>query len=624
VRKLVAFTLMVLMVAVPAVSLARPSAPLPLPMPASPEAAVPPEVAPLLHGMPAAWQDLLRVNEAHLLGAALPQAPVAPPTMPSEGIRGVLALAGAPADAVPPGTLAAYDALPADLRDALSSMLNAYLLAAQLAHGAVPSLTRDDLARLHSAADGTTPLPAPVDYARLLAAQRVMLAAAQAMLPVLQRDLPLQVSVPATVVCPALAIDLNSGANQYTCDVVFAVDGGGDDWWMNNAGGTGAAVPLSGNFGATLPAFALDYTGNDHYLGTEQQGAATGGGFGNAGVLIDVGGNDVYDTVVQHAGALNGGSEVGAGFLFDTGGDDSYDGAVGVTPEFHNEGGGVNGGSVSGSGLIVDAQGNDRYDGYIGGSGGVNGGAHGGAGSQFDFAGDDSYDGFNNNLGGVNGGAFSGWASLVDVSGSDTYRGTQLTLGAVNGGAFVGVGLLVDCGAQGVDDDTFDAFNGLDGGVNGGAFIGSGFLLNCRGNDRYDGFNGGDGGVNGGGFLPEGLGQLWDFGGDDFFTGDLRGSGGVNGGSFFGIGDLGNRGGNDVYESRSGPSATRGVNGATFFGSGMLFDSGGLDLYRDVDTLPYQQDQTIVLKGTAGFQMDCPDGPGGIADPLHPDVCHLN
>ncbi|MCA1813059.1 MAG: hypothetical protein LC624_03790, partial [Halobacteriales archaeon] len=238
-----------------------PSLPVPSLMPN-----VPLPLAELAQGPPAQWQDLVQANEHALLGAVQLRAAVPTPILPSTGIRAILQLSGAPLDSFTPEQLAAYDALPAQDRDALGTLLAAYLDSAKLTQLAFAVPITQAQMDAATGSNPTAPLP-PINFALLLLGQREMVAATQAALPVLQRDVKVMASLPVLLACPGVDIDAGVGTTVHACDVRFSLDMGGDDIYTNNAGGVGESIQISGNNGAGTAAFALDLAGNDQYLG---------------------------------------------------------------------------------------------------------------------------------------------------------------------------------------------------------------------------------------------------------------------------------------------------------------------------------------------------------------------
>ena len=152
------------------------------------------------------------------------------------------------------------------------------------------------------------------------------------------------------------------GPNVYTEDAALILDLGGDDLYLNNAGGTRPGMPI---------ALVIDWGGNDRYLSRENfsQGAGILGG----GFLIDLGGDDTFISLDGSQGVgfwgigllyhgdgnsvfsarkfCQGTGEMGIGFLMNRNGDDRY------LCSFAGQGLGLFGGA----GVLIDEAGNDLY-----------------------------------------------------------------------------------------------------------------------------------------------------------------------------------------------------------------------------------------------------------------------
>lgn len=216
--------------------------------------------------------------------------------------------------------------------------------------------------------------------------------------------------------CPAVALDLTGTSDTYTADCALIVDVGGNDTYLNNAGGSNilGVVPPNCGLAITGAGALIDLNGQDRYISGHHCGI-NGGASGGAGFLLDVAGDDIYSA---GGGGINGGGNGGYGFLLDVAGTDSYSAGTFST----NGGGGWNG-----AGLLLDTGGNDSYgaDGW-----GSNGGAHD-----------------------------RGIGLLLDTEGTDSYTATSV---GANGGAHdatTGTGLLLDGGGQG------DTYSDLEGGT---------------------------------------------------------------------------------------------------------------------------------------------------------------
>ncbi len=171
------------------------------------------------------------------------------------------------------------------------------------------------------------------------------------------------------------------GDNVYHNDCCIIIDLGGNDRYMNRAGGAvgflsadglGTRSELKDN-SVMSRAFStlIDLAGNDGYFSDRlfSQGAALFG----AGVLIDCAGDDVYRAAHYSQGA----SIFGTGLLWDMSGTDLYD--AGFFAQ---------GASDFGNALLVDNSGNDSYRCWCYGQGFASTWA---AGTLADFEGNDVY-----------------------------------------------------------------------------------------------------------------------------------------------------------------------------------------------------------------------------------------
>jgi hypothetical protein len=227
----------------------------------------------------------------------------------------------------------------------------------------------------------------------------------------------------ALQVWPVVDYRPGAGNDVHRHDYALVVDGGGNDTYLNNAGGnlldlvadpavTSAAagcqnlVPDSTSF-RCMPSAALlvDDAGDDTYGRLETPGAdaacttepvvrriATGGaGVAGVGVLVDQAGNDRYTAKALALGT----GHAGVGRLHDAAGNDTYAAA-------RNS---IGFGLIGGEGSVVDEGGNDRY-GYWMPAGGL-------------FNDDGVCDAEARALQGV--GVAGGIGSLHDLAGNDTY-----------------------------------------------------------------------------------------------------------------------------------------------------------------------------------------------------------
>ncbi|PSG98235.1 hypothetical protein BRD56_01160 [Thermoplasmatales archaeon SW_10_69_26] len=521
--------------------------------------------------------------------------------------------------------LQVLDTLPAEQHDALTRFVDAFLAfdaATQRAYeGYDPGTVRPQAAMAASGTDvdpdrpshqsasarGATPLAeAGVDLGPILTSRTHVLQAATRLQDAFPQSGAQTACDPLTV-APAFSIDLTSCDNLYEEDVAVLVDGGGDDRYRNNAGGSnlaeGTCQLLQTREYASAALIDLGHGEDAFGDRTDPRSCgANGGGYEGAGFLFDEGGDDVYHA---HRVGTNGGGSLGAGFLLDETGNDTY------TAASHGTNGG---GDNLGTGSLLDRAGNDTYTARLSGA---NGGATSdGVGFLLDRAGNDAYGA--EDLGTNGGGWFAGVGALLDGGGSDTYtaedRGT-------NGGGDSGTGFLLDEGG----DDTYTAgTSGTNGGAHEGAnFDGEGTLIDEAGNDSYaaadvgtngggadgasgllvdragnDTYQGGFEGTNGG--AAGGEGRLLDRSGDDTYAAE---GAGTNGGGYWdGEGFLLDRAGNDIYTAED-----RGTNGGGWSGGvGALLDGGGRDEYED-GAGGTGVDRTVAPKGTVGAQVDSDD-----------------
>jgi len=332
--------------------------------------------------------------------------------------------------------------------------------------------------------------------------------------------------------------------NTYTEDAVLILDFGGNDNYLNHAGGSTRLNPFS---------IVIDLSGDDTYSATDD--FAQGAGLLGGGFLIDLEGNDRY-TAKNHAQGIG---ILGVGMLADLGGNDQYT-AVSASQGVGSfgigmlaEGGGDDGyfgnyfvqgaGYIKGIGLIVEASGNDNY--FAGGlyeddrepgkayqsmSQGYGEGlrplgavvASGGVGIIAEAEGNDTYvaDYF------AQGSSY--WYSLGildDRKGHDRYVSGRYSQGA---GIHMSAGILLD----GEGDDNYSADFGVSQGC--GHDFGIGFLLDNGGNDRYV-----SGVIAQGAGNDSGIGVLSDNGGDDEY--DIK-SLGQGRGNFNSVRELGSFG----------------------------------------------------------------------------------
>ena len=343
------------------------------------------------------------------------------------------------------------------------------------------------------------------------------------------------------------------GRNVYTNEAFLIIDTGGDDIYLNSAGGANGLVgrPIS---------IVIDLGGNDQFISRKSfsQGAGVfgigilaalgsnstfiakhmsqGAGFFGCGLLITGHGKQTFeaDTFCQGAGMF------GTGILWQRGGDTTYR-ACQMAQGF---------GGTSGFGLLLDESGNDLY--YAGGKYpcgwlpgqyyslaqgfgyGMRPFAGGGIGILCDLKGDDRY------IADVYGQGASYWYSvglLLDAEGNDFYQAYQYCQGA---GIHLSSGALIDWSG----DDQYSAYAICQGAAHDYSV---GMLIDRAGNDRYNAVSTAQGSA-----INNSFAMLLDRAGDDFYAGrDLKQSqaAGHDGGKreYGSIALLLDLGGNDVY-----------------------------------------------------------------------------
>ena len=200
-----------------------------------------------------------------------------------------------------------------------------------------------------------------------------------------------------------VAIDIercdNTGDTAtYTRFTILTIDFGGNDTYLNNAGGN-RLIELGGcnefrpdplEMRPAAAAALLDFGGTTS-AGPPFVERTAGASLG-AALLVDIGGNDTYSTRGAETAAntngnkpdgagVNGGGHIGVGMLIDDEGKRPY----GQRLLWHQWRLAIR------PGALVD--GNGSVDDYNASFGGVNGGANGGAAFLYDGGGSDRYNG---------------------------------------------------------------------------------------------------------------------------------------------------------------------------------------------------------------------------------------
>lgn len=235
-------------------------------------------------------------------------------------------------------------------------------------------------------------------------------------------------------------------------DPVLVVDAGGNDLYLNSAGGADPAGLLTpGTFNRLALSAVLDVDGDDTYTYTGLPATVQGaGGIGAIGILVDAQGNDLYFAKMTRTTTIS--TLTGVQYYFDGGGQGYGFGGVGV---------------------LLDGTGNDVYDFQVAS---VNGrhiwafaqgfGAAGGLGLSSDLLGWDA------------------WLSKgLGITGNGNHFQGLYTQGA---GFYSGVGIMTDSGLGNDIYHNYDNSTTTDYYAQGfGAFAGLGVLADDGGNDEY-------------------------------------------------------------------------------------------------------------------------------------------
>jgi hypothetical protein len=339
------------------------------------------------------------------------------------------------------------------------------------------------------------------------------------------------------------------GRTTYAGGAAVIIDIGGDDVYEGDVAAAMRDLPVS---------VVVDLSGDDVYRGGHH---SLGAGFMGVGILADLSGDDAYS-----AGDFSLGSGLfGVGVLVDEEGNDSY------TGDTCTEGSGA-----FGIGVQRDAGGNDRYHsalfsqafGFVMGAGLL----HDVEGNDLYFAGGkytdeiryfDHYISLSQGFGfGWRPDASGGIGMLVDEAGNDVYVSDIFGQGS---SYWFAVGGLVDYSGN----DQYVSYQYAQGA---GTHITVAALVDCDGDDNYV-----SKGVSQGCGHDLAIGLLHDLAGDDNYTcHDLsQAAGNANG-----IGVLMDDAGNDAYSVR-GAANTHGYgNLRRDYGSvGIFLDCGGTDSY---------------------------------------------
>ena len=342
------------------------------------------------------------------------------------------------------------------------------------------------------------------------------------------------------------------GDNIYTEDATIILDLGGNDRYLNRAGGSSRENPFtividfSGNdlyassedfsqgAGILGAGFLIDLEGNDSYVARNY---SQGMGFFGAGLLVDLAGRDVYksDSVSQGAAVF------GIGILAEGTGNDDYS-AKRFSQAF---------GFVKGYGAIVELEGADKYF---------------ASGEYPDFRDPEkSYESLSQGFGlGFRPSELSvhvsgGIGILTDAEGNDTYIGDYFAQGS---SYWYALGILAD--KKGHDKYIAGRYS-----QGAGTHLTSGILMDGEGDDQYLATFG----VSQGCGHDYAIGMLLDNGGNDRYISGIisQGAGNDNG-----IGILNDNGGDDEYHIQALGRGRGNFREDRKLGSfGLHFDTGG-------------------------------------------------
>ena len=305
------------------------------------------------------------------------------------------------------------------------------------------------------------------------------------------------------------------GNDYYSGDYKVIIDIGGDD-----------VYDLSYDIDHPHPVVIIDLSGNDCYRG--ESDFTLGSGAFSTGVLLDFAGDDQY---VGKSFSI-GSAYFGFGLLYDAAGDDFYSG------DTHAEGA-----ASFGLGLLIDEGGRDVYTGalHVQGFGFVSG-----YGMIFEMDGSDSY---------YAGGKYKDYGRY-----EDHYLSLSQGFGfGMRPWLSGGVGAIIDLNGN----DTFDSDIFAQGT---GYWWGMGILFNGEGRDNYQSFQYAQGCAT-----HMALGILIDNSGSDVY----QGKGLMQGvGHDYACGIILDRGGDDSYLAYDLSQGSGSANGA-----GVLMDNSGEDRY---------------------------------------------
>lgn len=297
--------------------------------------------------------------------------------------------------------------------------------------------------------------------------------------------------------------------NHNYSDALLLVDVGGDDTYTGAVGSTPSLqIPVS---------LAIDLEGNDKYLNDDEFLPSQGAAILGAGMLLDMSGNDIY----QSKRLSQGSAMLGIGILADMDGNDNYN--------LWTDGQGA---AYFGVGMAIDNKGDDNYriwgdgQGY-GGVGGV-GTLINRTGNDYYYAESDTSKVYRMDISHSSKGQYN----YTYAQGCGIGRRGDVTDGHSWAG---GIGSLIDLSGN----DQYIA-----GGWSQacGYWYGMGFIWDGNGNDYYKATHWSQ--VAGAHFCIAGL---FDLGGDDKFIQWEKLAAGTGFGHDYTVGIFYNKGGNDLY-----------------------------------------------------------------------------
>ncbi len=375
------------------------------------------------------------------------------------------------------------------------------------------------------------------------------------------------------------------GHNVYTNEAFLIIDTGGDDIYLNSAGGANGLVgrPIS---------IVIDLGGNGQFI--SGRSFSQGSGVFGIGILAALGSNCTFQAkhLSQGAGLFGcgllvtgrgqqtfeadtfcqGAGMFGAGILWQRGGDTKYKAAQ-MAQGF---------GGTSGIGLLLDEDGNDSY---------VSGGKYPCGWLP------NHYFSLSQGFGyGMRPFAGGGIGILCDLKGDDHYIADVYGQGA---SYWYSVGLLLD--AEG--NDTYDAYQYCQGA---GIHLSSGALIDWSGNDTYTA-----GHICQGAAHDYAVGMLIDRAGDDKYSGETTAQGSAINNSFAMLLD---HSGNDTYtgtDPKQSQAAGHDGDKREYGSLALMLDLGGKDKYSQGQT-----NNTLWIKPLYGVGLDCEAGTKTLAASL--------